>query len=253
MGSTGTGTSSDTQPAYPEEHFRGPLQQVAGYPGSAEQRIAIERGELDGDCGAWSSIPLEWIDEQKIVPVIRSSPATAPDMPPTSLQRRHRAERARTGRHCSAAGVDPARPAVHRVAAVPAERVRILREAFTATMKDPAVHRRNAEASPADLADHRRGGAQIVDANLRDPAGHRRSREGCAPGLERVIQGRGHKPASPEKCIFTNRGYRFRAPRCTRPRNDALHEVKPPAPPSGTQSSAASKDQSPLRWLIVRS
>jgi hypothetical protein len=28
---------------------------------SAEQRLAIERGELDGDCGARSSLPADWL------------------------------------------------------------------------------------------------------------------------------------------------------------------------------------------------
>src|SRR4051812_34096434 len=82
MGLTGMGSSSDTNQRILKSIFGVRIQQVAGYPGSAEQRIAIERGELDGDCGAWSSIPLEWIEGRKIVPVIRSSPSIAPDMPP---------------------------------------------------------------------------------------------------------------------------------------------------------------------------
>src|SRR5439155_648252 len=77
MGLTGMGSSSDTNQRILKSIFGVRVQQVAGYPGSAEQRIAIERGELDGDCGAWSSIPLEWIEGRKIVPVIRSSPSIA--------------------------------------------------------------------------------------------------------------------------------------------------------------------------------
>ena len=56
MGLTGVGTSSDINQRILKNIFGVKLQQIAGYPGSAEQRIAIERGELDGDCGAWSSI-----------------------------------------------------------------------------------------------------------------------------------------------------------------------------------------------------
>src|SRR4029077_4173329 len=82
MGLTGVGTSSDTNQRILKSIFGVRVAQVAGYPGSAEQRIAIERGELDGDCGAWSSIPEEWIQAKKIVPVIRSAPVVAPDMPP---------------------------------------------------------------------------------------------------------------------------------------------------------------------------
>ena len=81
-GSTGAGSSSDLNQRIMKNIFGVKLQQVGGYPGSAEQRIAIERGELDGDCGAWCSIPVEWIEAKKIDAVISSSPATAPDMPP---------------------------------------------------------------------------------------------------------------------------------------------------------------------------
>ena len=66
-GSTGAGSSSDLNQRIMKNIFGVKLQQVGGYPGSAEQRIAIERGELDGDCGAWSSIPVEWIKERRSI------------------------------------------------------------------------------------------------------------------------------------------------------------------------------------------
>src|SRR5262245_3323047 len=138
-GSTGAGSSSDINQRIMKNIFGVKLQQVGGYPGSAEQRIAIERGELDGDCGAWSSIPLEWIEGKKINPVIRSSPATAPDMPPNvpfSIDIAPN-ERARQIMQLLLASNQLGRPFMAS-AAVPAERVRILREAFAATMQDPA-------------------------------------------------------------------------------------------------------------------
>src|SRR5258705_12952464 len=138
-GSTGAGSSSDLNQRILKNIFGVKLQQVGGYPGSAEQRIAIERGELDGDCGAWSSIPVEWINEKKINPVIRSSPATAPDMPPDvpfSIDIAPN-ERARQIMQLLLASNQVGRPFMAS-AAVPADRVRILREAFAATMKDPA-------------------------------------------------------------------------------------------------------------------
>ncbi len=138
-GSTGAGSSSDLNQRILKNIFGVKLQQVGGYPGSAEQRIAIERGELDGDCGAWSSIPVEWIKEKKINPVIRSSPATAPDMPPNvpfSIDIAPN-ERARQIMQLLLASNQLGRPFMAS-AAVPADRVRILREAFAATMKDPA-------------------------------------------------------------------------------------------------------------------
>ena len=138
MGLTGMGSSSDTNQRILKNIFGVRIQQVAGYPGSAEQRIAIERGELDGDCGAWSSIPQEWIEGRKIVPVIRSSPSLAPDMPPDVPYSVDIApsERDRQVLRMLLAPTQVGRPFIASQA-VPPERVRILRDAFNATMQDP--------------------------------------------------------------------------------------------------------------------
>src|SRR5262245_16640412 len=138
MGLTGMGTSSDTNQRILKNIFGVRVQQVSGYPGSAEQRIAIERGELDGDCGAWSSIPVEWVEGRKIVPVIRSAPATVPDMPadvPYSVDIAPSPRDAQVLRMLLASA-QLGRPFIASQQ-VPAERVRILRDAFAATMKDP--------------------------------------------------------------------------------------------------------------------
>jgi tripartite-type tricarboxylate transporter receptor subunit TctC len=138
MGLTGMGSSSDTNQRILRSIFGVRIQQVAGYPGSAEQRIAIERGELDGDCGAWSSIPQEWIEGRKIVPVIRSAPSIAPDMPPDVPYSVDIApsDRDRQMLRVLLAPTQVGRPFIASQA-VPPERVRILRDAFNATMQDP--------------------------------------------------------------------------------------------------------------------
>jgi tripartite-type tricarboxylate transporter receptor subunit TctC len=71
MGAPTRGTSSFVNSAMLKNMFGIAVHHVMGYAGSAEQRLAIERGELDGDCGAWSSIPPEWIANGKIYPVIK--------------------------------------------------------------------------------------------------------------------------------------------------------------------------------------
>ncbi len=83
FGETGTGSA-----AYVEQRILGDIfglrvHQVLGYSGSGEKRIAIERGELDGDCGAWTSIPADWLREKKLTPVIRFSRDLAPGMDST--------------------------------------------------------------------------------------------------------------------------------------------------------------------------
>lgn len=81
MGATAIGSSSYINGALLRNMFGAKIKHVLGYPGSAEQRIAIERGELEGDCGAWGSTPQNWIKNKQINMVVRFSKASAPDMP----------------------------------------------------------------------------------------------------------------------------------------------------------------------------
>ncbi len=69
LGSTGKGAGNYINGATLRQVFNAPVRQILGFPGSAEQRIAIERGELDGDCGAYASIPIAWVNEKKVHPV----------------------------------------------------------------------------------------------------------------------------------------------------------------------------------------
>src|SRR4029079_4938305 len=51
------GPASDIDSKMLSDLFGVHVHQVTGYPGTTEKRIAIERGELDGDCLGWTSIP----------------------------------------------------------------------------------------------------------------------------------------------------------------------------------------------------
>ena len=46
---------------------------VLGYPGRTEVHLAIERGELDGECGTVEGIPENWIRDKKINVVAKMS------------------------------------------------------------------------------------------------------------------------------------------------------------------------------------
>ena len=50
------------------------VKQVQGYAGSADKRLAVDRGEIDGDCGGWTSVPEDWLRDGKINVMIRLSP-----------------------------------------------------------------------------------------------------------------------------------------------------------------------------------
>jgi len=80
FGATAPGTAGNVDTAMLRNLFGIKLRQVQGYAGSAEKRIAIERGEIDGDCGGFTSVPEDWLRESRIKVVIRLSPTLVPGM-----------------------------------------------------------------------------------------------------------------------------------------------------------------------------
>jgi tripartite-type tricarboxylate transporter receptor subunit TctC len=139
MGRTNPGTSSDTQQRILRKLFKVNVHSVAGYAGSAEAFIAVERGELEGGCMTWASLPPAWISGNKITPIMRVTSATAPDLPasvPSAFDLLDNDRDRKILRALSAAG-EIGKPLVLQLS-VPDERVQILRNAFAAMMKDPA-------------------------------------------------------------------------------------------------------------------
>ncbi len=138
VGNTGVGTSAYIDNRILSDLFGVKLHQVMGYPGSAEKRIAIERGELDGDCGSWTSLPDEWLRDQKITIHIRYSRTLVPGMPASALNAREALTdpKKRQTFDLLTASALIGRPYIVPKA-VPADRLAALRAAFDATMKDP--------------------------------------------------------------------------------------------------------------------
>jgi tripartite-type tricarboxylate transporter receptor subunit TctC len=139
MGRVNPGTSSDTQQRILRKLFKVNVHSVAGYPGSAEGFLAVERGELEGGCMTWASLPPHWIKESKIRPVMRITDGTAPDMPPgvpVAAELLTDDRDRKVLRVLSAAG-EVGKPLVAHLS-VPDDRVTILRTAFASMVKDPA-------------------------------------------------------------------------------------------------------------------
>jgi tripartite-type tricarboxylate transporter receptor subunit TctC len=137
FGNTGVGTSAYLDDRMLLMLFGVKLKTVQGYPGSADKKIAIESGELDGDCGSWTSLPLEWLREKKIDMHVRFSKNIPPDMPqdipwaPDFLDSETKKQTFRL----LVSGAEIGRPFLVSKS-VPTERVNALRAAFDATMKD---------------------------------------------------------------------------------------------------------------------
>ena len=138
FGNTGVGTSAYIDNRMLVELLGAKIHQVQGYPGSADKRLAIERGELDGDCGSWTSLPEEWLKEKKITLLVRFSRTRLPDMPESMSYVADLLTDAKKKEtfNLLTAGALIGRPFI-APRATPPDRLAALRKAFDATVKDP--------------------------------------------------------------------------------------------------------------------
>lgn len=139
FGDAGQGASEDINTKILIRIFHANITEATGYPGSAEVRLALERGEVDGDCGTFSSIPADWIKSPKFHPLMRSAESVPDGMSPDVPYILDIAPDARSREVIGFLIADGAVGRPYIVShAVPADRVAILRAAFAATVKDPA-------------------------------------------------------------------------------------------------------------------
>ena len=150
LGTTAKGSNAYVNGAILRKVLNAPVRQIAGYPGSNEQRLALERGELEGNCGSWSAMPQDWLVHAKINPLVRFSPTRPADMPPgvpfiedLATTREQKALLAVLD-----ASAELGRPFIV-AKTVPPQRVNMLGAAFQATLADAAFR---AEAQAQSLA-----------------------------------------------------------------------------------------------------
>ena len=137
IGNTARGSNAYVNGAILRKVFRAPVRQISGYPGSNEQRLALERGELEGNCGSWTAIPQDWIVNSKINALVRFSPKRPADMPasvPFVNDLASTPEQKDLLDILNGSG-ELGRPFIV-AKQVPAERVATLRTAFEAMVKD---------------------------------------------------------------------------------------------------------------------
>ena len=161
FGDAGVGSSEDINIKILRRVFGVDITQAFGYSGSAEVRIAIERGEVDGECGSWSSIPEDWTKSPKFHPVLRTAMSVpdgmAPDVPYV-IDMAPDETAHKIIRFLEADG-DLGRPYIAS-RAVPADRIAILRAAFAAAVTDRDFI---AEAKTLRLPVSPRTGAEAVN------------------------------------------------------------------------------------------
>jgi tripartite-type tricarboxylate transporter receptor subunit TctC len=139
IGATGKGTSSYTHSSLLREIFGVKVRQILGFPGSSDKQLAMERGELDGECGAWTSLPPEMIRDKKYALLVRFTPVRVAGMPDDMP---FAGDLAKSDEHKAildiiAAPGELGRPFIMS-SAVPADRVAAVRGAFAVMTVDPA-------------------------------------------------------------------------------------------------------------------
>ena len=83
FGASAAGNAGNVDTAMLKNLFGVKLKQVSGYAGSAAKRLAVESGEIDGDCGGWTSVPDDWLRDKKINVMVRLSPTLVEGMDKT--------------------------------------------------------------------------------------------------------------------------------------------------------------------------
>ena len=81
FGGAGPNSSSANNVAMLRNLFDLDLRIISAYRGNTEMNLALERGELDGVCISWSSVPEDWIKNDRINILTRLSRAQTPELP----------------------------------------------------------------------------------------------------------------------------------------------------------------------------
>jgi tripartite-type tricarboxylate transporter receptor subunit TctC len=139
---TAAGSNTDDIPNVMRQALGLNLKLVSGYAGTAEMRLAIDRGEAQAGCWGWESLSVTYADglsSGQVVPVAQAGDQPHPDLPNVPMFRDLATSDAQ--RQVVKFGIDA--PAVFNrpfvvAPEVPAERVAALRQAFADTLKDPA-------------------------------------------------------------------------------------------------------------------
>lgn len=141
VGGTGAGSQMETLPAMLNALLGTKNRIISGYKGGNDVYLAMERGEVHGRCGGLKSsirsTRPDWFPQKKINVVIQISSERDPDFAdvPTVFELIGNDERKKKILNLVLAPMEMDRP-VLAPPGVAADRVKMLRDAFVATMKD---------------------------------------------------------------------------------------------------------------------
>jgi tripartite-type tricarboxylate transporter receptor subunit TctC len=140
LGDTGPGTGTRSYPKVLNDLFGYKFKLVSGFRSSADVFLAIERGEVEGICESLDSVNArrpKWISDKVVNVLLQAGSQAHPELKgvPNVLALARSDEERQVLRYLYA-GQDIGRPFV-APPDLPPERLKMLRDAFNATMKDP--------------------------------------------------------------------------------------------------------------------
>jgi tripartite-type tricarboxylate transporter receptor subunit TctC len=142
LAGTGPGSPSEGYPKLLNALAGTRFKVISGYPGSTQGMVAMERGEVDGALTSWHTLNRtkpDWLRNRDINVLVQYVPERHPDLAnvPTALDVAKTPE----GRDMLAFFISGAQVGRSIVAppGVPADRVKVLRAAFDAMLRDPEL------------------------------------------------------------------------------------------------------------------
>jgi hypothetical protein len=140
LGDTGPGTGTRTYPKALNGLLGWKMRLVGGFPASTDVFLAMERGEVDGICESYDSVKNrkpEWIASKKINILLQGGEEPNPELKdvPFVLEFAKSPEQKQALQYLYA-GQGIGRPFA-APPGLPPERLKMLRDAFNATMEDP--------------------------------------------------------------------------------------------------------------------
>jgi tripartite-type tricarboxylate transporter receptor subunit TctC len=158
LGGSAPGATTDDTAKILKEAIHLPMRLITGYKGTADIRVAVESGEIDGLCGfSWVSVRATWrkaIDSGQVTILLQSNGTAHPELPkvPLSISFAKSAE----ARQLIETGVHQSSQVTYAYSLppnTPKDRVLVLRRAFMQTVKDPDflndAAKANLEIAPA--------------------------------------------------------------------------------------------------------
>ena len=141
LGGSAPGSTTDDTAKILKEAIHLPMRLITGYKGTADIRVAVESGEIDGLCGfSWVSVRSTWrkaIESGQIAIMLQTNGKAHAELPkvPLSISFAKTPE----ARQLIEAGVHQPSQVTYGYSlppSTPTDRVQILRRAFLQTMKD---------------------------------------------------------------------------------------------------------------------